>query len=312
MARWLIEGPETVADILSTTGFDEPLRAVSGYIRVVQTELLSQITSALRSNRCQDRLPRLIAFLAPEGKFRFSEPQSRGEIARAMLSPWLDGGAEPVGLVRDQVESFLLRELLDPRLRPENWRAAGADATNLVRRWLARASLKAFFELIADHALDMHWKYRDAFWSALLRKDAIDDAWLALGSRVHASARAIRELNGAYARLEGAGVGSDQSILLLRVKNTIFCEWSHNGKLRAWPDNWPDAPRLNQTVYARTDVTRKGLPFPASHRFGSNGSPDGTGLSHIGSERSYWQSSAAELLGKRIGLILDPQDWAPE
>ena len=177
-----------------------------------------------------------------------------------------------------------------------------------MRRWLARASLKAFFELIADHALDAHWKYREAFWSACLNRGGIDDAWLALGSRVHADASAVRELDGAYARLDGAG---DQSILLLKVKNTVFCEWSHNGKLRAWPDDWKSAPRLNQRSYSRKDVTQSGLPFPRNLQFGSNGSADGAGLSHFGSDRSYWQGSAAELLARRAGINLAPSDWMP-
>ena len=180
-----------------------------------------------------------------------------------------------------------------------------------MRRWLTRASLSAFFELISDHAYDAHWRYREAFWSACLDKDETADAWLALGSKIHASARAVRELNSSYGRLEGAGVSGDQAVLLLKIKNLIFCEWSHNGKLRAWSGEWKNAPPLGLPSYTRADITGNGLPFPPNPKFGSKGAIDGTGLSHIGSDRSYWQGSAAELLARRARISLTQADWLP-
>jgi hypothetical protein len=157
--------------------------------------------------------------------------------------------------------------------------------------------------------LDTHWRYREAFWSACLEKDSTVEAWLALGSRIHASARAVEDLKRAYARLDGAS--GDQAVLLLRVKNLVFCEWSHNGKLRAWPADWSNAPRLGSARYTRGELTGKGLPFPPNARFGSNGSADGMGLSHVGSDRNLWQGSAAELLARRTQIVLAPNDWRP-
>jgi len=180
-----------------------------------------------------------------------------------------------------------------------------------MRRWLTRASLRAFFDLISEHVLDPQWRYREAFWSACLDKDAAAEAWLALGSQVHASARAVRELNGAYARLEGAGVLGTQAVLLLRIRNLVFCEWSHNGKLRVWPADRENAPRLNLTSYTRGDLTAPGLLFPPNPAFGSRGTRNGEGLSHFGPERNYWQGSAAELLARRAGINLTPSDWNP-
>lgn len=311
LASWLVYGPESVDHILNSTGFDDPLRAVGGYMRSVQEIVLRDASSALRTQSGRGALMRMMNFLAPAEALRFAEPKSCGEIARGLLAAWLDSGGQPDDAVREGVRTFLLRKLADPRLRPENWTPAGEAATNLMRQWLARASLKAFFELIAEHALDTHWKHRAAFWTACLDHGGIDDAWLALGSRVHASARSVRELEGAYARLEGAGVAGQQSILLLKVRNIVFCEWSHNGKLRAWLANGNGAPHLNQPNYTREDVTQLGLAFPPNPRFGARGAPDGAGLSHIHSDRNYWQSSAAELLSRRTGITLSPADWRP-
>jgi EH_Signature domain len=309
VASKLISGPETVADVLFASGFDDPLRASGGYIRAVQQEVLAKASGVLTRPDADEPLKRTLSFLAPNGALRFAEPRSRGEIARGLLRPWLERENEPEELIRFQVQDFLLDHLDDPRLKPERWREAGEQATNLMRRWLTRASLRAFFSLISEHALDNHWRYREAFWSACLEKDSTVEAWLALGSRIHASARAVEDLKGAYARLDGAS--GDQAVLLLRVKNLVFCEWSHNGKLRAWPADWSNAPRLQRRRYTRAELTGKGLPFPPNARFGSNGSADGMGLSHVGSDRNRWQGSAAELLARRAQIVLAPTDWRP-
>jgi hypothetical protein len=308
LSFWLLEGPESVPEILRETGFDDPLRAAGGYMRCVQGEILSLAANALRSPHGERMLSRIICFLAPGEDLRFSE--SRARIAHALLGPWLDGGRHPDEPIREKVQAFLLRHFGDPRLRPGKWQSVAEDARTLVRGWLARASLRLFFGLIADHALDEHWKYREAFWTACLEQGGIEDAWLALGKQVHDGARALQELNGAYARLEGPGVAGDQSILLLKIKNIIFCEWSHNGRLRAWDSSDSSAPRLNQSSYTRQDVNKLGLAFPPNPRFGSRGA-DSSGLSHFNSERSYWQGSVAELLARRAGISLSPSDWKP-
>jgi hypothetical protein len=310
LARALTAGPGSVQEVLAAAGFDDALRASGGYMRETLRAVLRAAPGILRSPSAAAGLSRILEVLAPGRELRFGA-ELRGDIGRGLLNAWLDGGREPATAQRDAVRDFLLAHLGDPRLRAPNWTPVGEQGTALMRRWLARASLKAFFELIADHALDEQWRYREAFWSACLEKGAIDDAWLALGSRVHASARAIRDLSGAYGRLEGGRVAGDQSVLLLRVGPLIFCEWSHNGRLRAWPADWQSAPALHRASYTRDDLTRKGLPFPPNQQFGSRGSADGMGLSHIGSDRSYWQGSAAELLARRARVYLTEADWKP-
>lgn len=309
LANRLISSSETVDAELSAAGFHDPLRAAGNYMRAVQHEVVTKASSFLSRQDADRSLKRALAFLASEGALRFAEPKTRSEMVRGLLRPWLQSEREPEESIRFQVQDFLLEHLDDPRLKPQRWQEAGEPAINLMRRWLTRASLRAFFSLISDHALDTHWRYREAFWSACLEKDSTVEAWLALGSRVHTSARALEDLKRAYARLDGAS--GNQAVLLLRVKNLVFCEWSHNGKLRAWPADWSNAPLLGRARYTRAELTGKGLPFPPNARFGSNGSADGMGLSHVGSDRNLWQGSAAELLARRAQIVLGPSDWRP-
>jgi len=278
-------------------------------MRAVQREVVAKASGLLTRTDADQSLKRALTFLAPNGILRFAEPKSRGEMARGLLRPWLEAGNEPEEPIRFQIQDFLLEHLDDPRLKPQRWHEASEPAANLMRRWLTRASLKAFFSLISEHALDYHWRYREAFWSACIEKNAAVEAWLALGSRIHASARAVEDLKGAYARLEGAS--SDQAVLLLRVKNIIFCEWSHSGALRAWPVDWPNAPLLGRKLYTRTSLMGKSLPFPPKPKYGSRGASDGRGLHHHGSDQSRWQGSAAELLERRAQIVLSPVDWMP-
>ena len=180
-----------------------------------------------------------------------------------------------------------------------------------MRRWLARASLDLFFKLIDEHALEAHWRYRHAFWSMYLEKGAIDDAWLALGGQAYSSASAVRELGGAYGRLRGPGVAGNQSALILRIGPLMIGEISHNGKLRVWPANWPNAPQLGRQEYDRTDLTSKCLPFPLNPHFGRGGNSSGNGLSHIRSPSGYWQGSAAALIEHYTSIRASPREWWP-
>lgn len=301
LARAVLQGAEPVEAIIASCGLDDPLRAAGGYMRATVSALIEEIPATMRAASAGRGLQRCLRVLAPMLGFGTA---MRGAIGRALLGAWLDGGPEPATAQRDAVRAFLLEHLGDPRLRASNWTALGEPAIALMQRWVARASLKAFFQLIADKALDGHWRYREAFWQACLEKGGIDDAWIALGR----DAGAIRELGDAYAALQGAG---DQAVLLLRVGPLVFCEWSHNGKLRAWAIGSKNAPKLQRRGYSRDALSAKGLPFPPNAKYGTHGSSDGMGLSLVHPDRDYWQGSVAALLASRAGIALSEADWRP-
>jgi hypothetical protein len=312
-------GPTALADrLLSDERPDEtlaryklndPMLANGNYMMAVEDSIRAAAPLLLRK-QTEPGLQRILRIMEPAGKLRF--PSRVGDTGQALLRAWLDSGPEPAPALQQPVREVLLRWLGDPRLRPQRWAALGEQEIALMRRWLTRASLDLFFRLIDQHAIEEHWRYRHAFWLAYLRKGAIADAWLALGRQAHDSAVAIRELGGAYGRLRGPGVTANQSALLLRIGPLIIGEFTHIGKLRAWPADWRNAPQLGLQEYGKEDLVGKCLPFPPNPYRGAGGAPDGKGLSHFQSQQSYWQGSAAVLIESRTGYKITPIDWRPK
>ena len=301
----LLLDSERPDEILAHYKLDDEMLAVGGFILAVEDAVRTGAPLMLRE-QAEPGLQRVLGIVAPAGELRF--PVRVGETGRALLKSWIDG-PEPSRSLQQPVREALLRWVGDPRLRPQKWAALGDRETALMRRWLTRASLDLFFKLIDKHALDQHWRYRHAFWLAYLERGEIADAWLALGSQTFSEAETVRELGGAYGRLKGGT--ADQSALLLRIGPLIVGEFTHNGSLRAWPDDWPNAPRLGETEYSSISLKKQCLPFPPNPYWRKGGETTGKGLSHFNSSGGYWQGSAAALIESRTGLRVTPRDWRP-
>ncbi len=292
-----------VTEVLASLGFVDELRATGGYMRAVHDECLAHFPRLLRGPDVADQFGCAVALLTHGKQLRF--PDARRSIAQSLLGPWTDGRQSPSLEAQGLVKDFVLKYIGHPRLQPHLWIGADAESA-VVRGWLARATLQLFFRLIAEHAPDS-WQYRQAFWLSCLNKGAIADAWLALGPRVHASALARKQLGDAFGEL--AGSSGDQSVLLLRIGPIILAEWSHNGKLRAWPVH--RAPKLYERTYHRAELIKNGLPFPADpiRPFAVASGSDHSGLMHVGSATGVWQRRAAALLAEHAGITLFPTDW---
>ena len=313
-------GPASLADrllaeqdpdrVIVRYGLAEPLLTEGGYMRAVEEQVRERIPAFLRDNgtRGLDRISQIIAPIANQLRF----PDCRAETARAMLRAWLTGRGEPASAVGEPVLRLVLSWLGDPRLpvHKQRWDEVGKEEAGLVRRWLTRASLDLFFKLIDEHALDSQWRYRHAFWAAYLREGAISDAWLAFGPTSHRFANQVPDLRQAYARLRG-GADRKQSALLMKIGPLVLADFSHNGKLRAWPDDWHNSPQLGRSEYERVALAGKCLPFPPNPWNGRGGDANGDGLSHFASDRGHWQGSAAAMIERRTGFRITPQQWRP-
>lgn len=297
VTRALLGSDREVAAVLDEAGLGDALVRGGTYVRAVLLAALDRLGAALGRPGAVATWQRLEKLWAPDGTLRFGDLELKGRLADAALSPWVAGNS-PDPALRPAIQRFLLRHLGDPRVKEHAWQCARPETVALLRRWLAGDTLEAFFAVIDRHA-DPHWRYRRAFWLAALRRGAVSDAWLALGSNVAISAkRALKD--AAFARLQGGN--GNKAALLMRIGDYVLAEWSHSGKLRAWPAGAASAPRPFRPGYAPDELMTRSLAFP--------GTSSDEGLVHSGAEQGLWQRRAAQFIAERTGITLQPADWA--
>ena len=237
------------------------------------------------------QIHRLLAILEFDGKLRFDERSMRVEVASTLLQPFVE--RQPDIATKDLLQSFFLRHFGHPRLPSgkHHWSGVPDDTVRVLLRWLVERVLDKFFMLVKDTALDKHWRYREAFWKAFLRRDLIDDVWFLLGAQAAHALRRMKEDDGATGTLHGAQ--SDQSVLLLRMPGMTIAEWSHNGKCRIWLGERTNAPKLYQPSYNRYDLTRE-ADFEQVHH---------------GSDSGRWQDQVAEWMRANTGVTVYRNDY---
>src|SRR5574337_67432 len=144
VASAILNGTEPVPEILKAAGLDEPVRATSGYARLVNSHLLRELPSPLAGSRAESVFERAQAFAVLGRALRFEEPEARGTLANSLLTPWAPGSRLSArDDVRSRIQSFLLERLGDPRTKRANWLHVEESKIGVMRRWLSRASLKA-------------------------------------------------------------------------------------------------------------------------------------------------------------------------
>ena len=322
-------GPDRVAKALMTTddvdgvlaaiGMDDPMRATGRYLRDVIVRCLALLPAALRSAAAPAAWTRATHLLldpsdgsgsspSDAAKFRFHDLAMNGLVARACLAPWVDAtvsGNAP----REQVKTFLLSTLKDPRLYPGSWIEAGEDNTRLMRSWIAAATLEAFFTLIGEETNDKQWNYRRAFWQACLKKVPTTEVWVILGSDLVPRAHSIQALTGNFGCHTISGKAK-QAALLIRIGHLVLLEWSHIGALKAFADPRmsPSFYKTERDFYSNNRIDFPSLHFPNHPVLGGGGSDD-KGLWHRFPKKGLWQGCAAALLERQIGLRLDQRDY---
>lgn len=217
--------------------------------------------------------------------------------ANRLLDQWT--GDRPSEEIKRTLVTFFLNEYGDPRL-PEyryfQWVDVSDQAMKVFFNWLTGDTLRGFMNILRLTA-DEIWKYREAFWMDYYERGYIEEAWVALGSDAFNKAISLR-VNGdgmGCGKLTGAAASS-QSVLLLRIGNIIFTEWSHNGSLRAYDVNNPEAPELYKNQYSVEALKR--LPSMDFHN-GQNQLPQ---LRHSHSHLGSWQNTARRFIRHYTGV----------
>jgi hypothetical protein len=92
---------------------------------------------------------------------------------------------------------------------------------------------------------------------------------------------------------------------MLRMGNILFCDWSHQGRLRAIPISSKQAPKLYQAEYELFQ-----LRFPTPLDF-NDGRLDDPGLLHFESALGGWQDTARHFIGQQLDIHLSLADLMP-
>jgi hypothetical protein len=233
---------------------------------------------------------------------RFRYPIWRDEFAYALLSPWFE--QSPPQVIKNTLLTKLLSMLGDPRHNHAGWLGVRKEAIETASRWLTGRTMDAFFEILR-HTDDDIGPYRRKFWEAYFHGGHILEAWIALGEEAAAALEKIESQHElSYAKILGK-ISPNQCVLMLRMGNILFCDWSHQGRLRAIPMSNKQAPKLYAQAYELFQ-----LRFPTPLDF-NQGLLDDPGLLHLGSELGQWQETARDFISTQLGITIPLADLMP-
>lgn len=224
----------------------------------------------------------------------------RDVIANGLLLPWANGGNRPSQDIADTTRDFLLSHYKDPRLHSGLWNGVDGDAKSVMLRWLARASLEQFLQIVDDIAspeLRTQWPYRRAFWEAYDRIGAIEEAWVAFADHGARRARSMFHDKLNFGTLGSNAVQPNHAVLILKLSGLTIAEWSENGKCHVWLSGNKAAPKLYQSnQYTRWQLTNMS---------------DNDGVVHSTSDHGVWQRKVEKFIRDNTGIRLNPVDYMP-
>jgi hypothetical protein len=91
-------------------------------------------------------------------------------------------------------------------------------------------------------------------------------------------------------------------VMLLKIGDLVFTEWSHNGSLRAYKEGNNNTPQLYKKTYHGTDLrTAQSIDF----HDGMNINP---GLVHSHSDNGTWQRKARDFIRSHTGANMNDRD----
>lgn len=227
----------------------------------------------------------------------------RVKFADALLKPWYR--RRPPDQLKSALVEFFVRVYGDPRIeghRQFQWDKVSPEALTTLMTWLAGDTLRGFIRVL-ERTADEIWRYRSKFWMAFYDAGHIEEAWLAMGFDARNVARKllVDERGMGFGRLEG-GAASNQSVLILKIGNIVFTEWSHNGSLRAYLDDDRQTPKLYQSSYHGSDLRD---PISLDFHDGANMHPE---LRHMNSAGGTWQRKARDFIRHHTGLYMNDRE----
>lgn len=173
------------------------------------------------------------------------------EAVAALLAPWRD--RSPAEKMQSRLTEAIIAAYGDPRLvRGGIWAAFPQTLMGVLLRWLTKADMRLFCDVITATQRDHQWQPRRDFWLQLFEDRRIDEAWVAFGSAAQSYAerhlsRSATALRGRFARQTDRG--GSTSLLIMRIGNKIVVDGCHSYKTHIFEMRDERAPRLYQSTY---------------------------------------------------------------
>lgn len=267
----------------------------TGYINAVAENLLDTL-----QKRGGDSAHQFRPFFEEDNKLRF--PIYRKKLIEALLLPWVS--ATPKQDYQNDIQDWLIGHFKDPRVlthRQNGWRDVSDEALSVIKRWQVGAAIRQFFDLISQIAEETHWPYRKKFWESYCDEDHISDAWVVLGPDTWRHAVNAFGADVGAGQIAGGNHQRNHSVLMIRIGEYVFCEWSHMGKCRAWHENDAFCPKFYRTSYNAEEFRADSLRIV--DRYVSDG------ISHMGSENYSWQHELSEFIRRMTGIRMNKNDF---
>ena len=242
--------------ILDAEAFDATLFASESGLKGVKGaggvgyKVFQALSKSLSTKHDGNRLGRYLELVTMDSNIRFRS--HLGDYAAALLAPYLS--TAPSDENRARIEDFLVNNFGDPRINPVAWRVVTAEYVDVLKRWLAKASLELLLNVVSASNDTKQWEQRFKFWAHYFDQGLITDAWVALGPAASIEAdRLVRagELSSAadFGLLFGDGVQPDHSVIMFRLGDFTITEWTHSGKVRIYDLRNEKTPRFYQRSY---------------------------------------------------------------
>lgn len=299
VARVALQSGTSVAAVLRDTGA-ATLDARAGFVEAGYRAGLQEIASQ-RPKGAKAWIDRVRTFALDEGG-QLAFPQHRAEVARALVMPLASQGLSEAdtGLLCGVV----LDLFGDPRIRRGDWIGMD-DIAAVVKRWLVKASLRQFLDVVDQVAPPQQWEYRRAFWTAVHEAGLIGDAYVVFDpAGAEIAKKAFKEAPFGRLRTTDGQIQPGHTVLLLRIGSATVGDWSHNGRCNIWEGADGNAPALHRPAYGRNDL-RKVVPSTLDeaqrNRLGV--------YTHSGAPGYLWQKRVAEHLFRITGVRIPPEDY---
>jgi hypothetical protein len=167
----------------------------------------------------------------------------------AVLHPWLK--KECPDDFRDRLLERLVSLYGDPRIsQAAHWIALRKEYRDLLHRWLTKADMAFFIEVVNRTQPSHMWPPRRDFWMRLYQQGHIDAAWVAFCPDAAYYARqhliSNRELDVAkrFGKQVARGSYGSTSLLIMKIGRKIVVDGCHSYKTHIFDENELAAPRL--------------------------------------------------------------------